>query len=618
MMRRTRLSIRLPLLIIVSASLTICMIILLLFFFIRSTVLETETTALANSLKGYESSINFYLDEARSVMEITAQGKRIAGYHFAQTSSPASASRERSMETDVHELAQSILKNSKLFEYLVLLNADGTVCVMAPRQLQQKLTRKKLAFTSWYKKLMDTGQTITSDLHISPATQRPTVVIATPVRSFNGKIIGVWAGGINLDTLSQIGIPKRLPDGLNYRYGYVTDSRGLIVAHQGNLQYVQEQTDFNSVPAIKAALSGKTGTMQQICTIDGRKELIAYMPLTGMGWTVAYVVTIKVALAPIYTLMRYLVSIGLLAVIVMGVGGLAIARQVIKPLEQLKNGAITIGTGNLAQRIDMAAGDEIGELAAEFNRMAEALSDKETQLLNYIRRLENANKELEAFTYSVSHDLRAPLRHINGYVELLTGRFRNALPEKGIHYLDTIADSARQMAALIDDLLQFSRTGRQEMQRADVDMNLILQEVLEITKHDNVGRSIEWSVATLPPVHGDPAMLRQVWFNILNNAAKFTRKKEKATIDVGYREDSIEYIFFVRDNGVGFDMQYAHKLFGIFQRLHSSEEFEGTGIGLANVRRIIAKHGGRTWAEAALDKGAVFYFTLLKNREIKL
>lgn len=612
-MRLTRLSIRLPLLIIVLASLSICVMILLLFFTIRSTVLETETAALANSLKGYERSIDFYLDEARSVMEITSQGKRITDYHFGRTSVPVSASREGYMETDVRELAQSVLKNSRLFEYLVLLNADGTICIMAPRQLQQKLTRKELAFTSWYKKLMETGQTITSDLHISPATQRPTVVIATPVRSRNGKIAGIWVGGINLDTLSQIGIPKSLPNALINRYGYITDSRGLIIAHQGNLQYVKEQTDFNSVPAIKAALSGKAGTMQQLCPIEGLEELIAYTPLTGMGWTVAYVVPIKVAFAPIYTLMRYLVLIGLLAIIIMGIGGLAIARQVIKPLEQLKNGAITIGTGNLAQRIDMASGGEVSELAAEFNRMAEALSDKEKQLFNYIRRLENANKELEAFTYSVSHDLRAPLRHINGYVELLIRSSRNSLPEKGIHYLDSIADSARHMAALIDDLLQFSRTGRQEMQRADVDMNLILQEVLQTTKHDNPGRTIEWSFAKLPPVYGDQAMLRQVWFNLLSNAVKFTRKKEKAIIYIGYREDKMEYVFFVRDNGVGFDMQYAHKLFGIFQRLHSSGEFEGTGIGLANVRRIIAKHGGRTWAEAVLDQGAVFYFTLLKN-----
>lgn len=260
-------------------------------------------------------------------------------------------------------------------------------------------------------------------------------------------------------------------------------------------------------------------------------------------------------------------------------------------------------------------------------RLQRQLREKEILQLNaeledrIVRRtalLEAANKELEAFSYSVSHDLRAPLRHINGYVDLLTERFRGSLPEKVIHYLDTIADSARQMATLIDNLLQFSRTGRQEMRQAGIDMNIIFMEMLETVKKESPERSIEWVIVTLPYVYGDNELLRLVWFNLLSNAVKFTRRKEKAIIETGFKEDDKEYIFFVRDNGAGFDMQYAHKLFGVFQRLHSSEDFEGTGIGLANVRRIILKHGGRTWAEGELDKGAAFYFTLPKNKENKL
>lgn len=231
------------------------------------------------------------------------------------------------------------------------------------------------------------------------------------------------------------------------------------------------------------------------------------------------------------------------------------------------------------------------------------------------RQLKEANQELEAFSYSVSHDLRAPLRHINGFIDLLANNYTDQLPEKGKHYFDVIVNSTQQMGALIDDLLQFSRTGRQEMQKINLNMNEVLQEVFNISKNDTVNRNIEWKIATLPVVFGDSALLRLVWYNLLNNAVKFTNAKNPAIIEIGYREEAQEFVFFIRDNGAGFDMKYAHKLFGVFQRLHSKREFDGTGIGLANVRRIILRHGGRTWADAQPDKGAVFYFTIPKTME---
>ena len=227
----------------------------------------------------------------------------------------------------------------------------------------------------------------------------------------------------------------------------------------------------------------------------------------------------------------------------------------------------------------------------------------------------NANKELEAFSYSVSHDLRAPLRHINGYVDLLLSRFYDSLPDKARHYLDNIADSSRQMGTLIDDLLQFSRIGRQEKRLVNFDMNIIVNEVLVPLKQDNHKRNIEWRIATLPHVYADQALLRLVWTNLLNNAVKFTQTREKTIIEINALDENDEFIFSIHDNGVGFDMQYAHKLFGVFQRLHPTDEFEGTGIGLANVQHIILRHGGRTWAEAETDKGATFYFSLPKNKE---
>ncbi|MBI5476633.1 MAG: PAS domain S-box protein [Ignavibacteriales bacterium] len=240
-------------------------------------------------------------------------------------------------------------------------------------------------------------------------------------------------------------------------------------------------------------------------------------------------------------------------------------------------------------------------------------AELEQRVVERTAQLEAANKELEAFSYSVSHDLRAPLRHASGYVDLLVKKHKPDLSEKGQHYLNSIEDSVRQMGALIDDLLQFSRTSRQEMQQTNLDMSTVFQEAFDSIQRDNTVRNIEWVTPVLPRVFGDHALLRLVWFNLLSNAVKFTRTKEKAKIEIGVNEEKKEFIFFVRDNGVGFDMQYAQKLFGVFQRLHSTEEFEGTGIGLANVRRIILKHGGRTWAEAELDKGATFYFSLPKT-----
>jgi PAS domain S-box-containing protein len=255
---------------------------------------------------------------------------------------------------------------------------------------------------------------------------------------------------------------------------------------------------------------------------------------------------------------------------------------------------------------------------------------KQTHLLNETKRyasqleghvsqrtaqLEAANRELEAFSYSVSHDLRAPLRHISGYIDLLINHFTGKLSEKEQHYLDNIADSAHQMGLLIDNLLHFSRTGRQEMQPIELDMNLVLRQALETVEPDIKGRNIEWKIGNLPTVHGDHALLQLVWINLIGNAIKFTGPIVDTRIEIGVKEQHQEYLFFVCDNGVGFDMKYSAKLFGVFQRLHSAQEFDGTGIGLANVRRIILRHGGRTWAEAQLNKGATFYFTLPKKGE---
>ncbi len=224
--------------------------------------------------------------------------------------------------------------------------------------------------------------------------------------------------------------------------------------------------------------------------------------------------------------------------------------------------------------------------------------------------LETANKELESFSYSVSHDLRAPLRHISGYVDLLQKQARPVLDEKALRYLKTIGGSVIEMGRLIDDLLAFSRMGRHEMRRITLDVDDFVHEAAVVAAREAPGHDIVWKIAPLPKVQADPNMFRQVLINLLSNAVKYSRPRSPAIIEVGSEPHERETVFFVHDNGVGFDMRYAGKLFGVFQRLHSTSEFEGTGIGLANVRRIISRHGGRTWAQGAVDEGATFYFSL--------
>ncbi len=246
-------------------------------------------------------------------------------------------------------------------------------------------------------------------------------------------------------------------------------------------------------------------------------------------------------------------------------------------------------------------------------RSEERIIELNDDLEAKVKQVSEINRELESFSYSVSHDLRAPLRHIAGFSDKLGSHLGELADDKSHHYLDVIGSAARRMSALIEDLLDYSRLGRDSLRTEAVNMDQLVEDLLKMLESSYEGRSIEWKLAQLPIVEGDETMLRRVWQNLISNAIKYSAKRDHAVIEIGLGESEPgETVFFVRDNGVGFDMAYAGKLFGVFQRLHKPSEFAGTGIGLANVRRIINRHGGRTWAEAESNEGATIYFSLPK------
>jgi PAS domain S-box-containing protein len=245
-------------------------------------------------------------------------------------------------------------------------------------------------------------------------------------------------------------------------------------------------------------------------------------------------------------------------------------------------------------------------------RTESKIAELHAALQSQVEQLALSNRELEAFSYSVSHDLRAPLRHVIGFIDLLNAKSHEALDDKSRHYLQVISEAAKRMGELIDDLLEFSRMGRSEMMKTTVNFNLVVAEIVKELSVEAKGREIEWHISPLPLVLGDSAMLRQVMINLITNALKFTRPRTPAKITIGAVDEERETRFYVMDNGVGFDEAYINKLFGLFQRLHTMEEFEGTGVGLAIVQRIVMRHGGRVWAEGSVQGGATFWFSLPK------
>jgi signal transduction histidine kinase len=362
---------------------------------------------------------------------------------------------------------------------------------------------------------------------------------------------------------------------------------------------------------------------------NGNARIAAAAPVKGTPWLVWADISEAATLAPARTLVRRMLPITLLITALAALTVYTVSARVTRPIEQLAAAAEAIAGGDYSRRVTVDRRDEIGRLGTAFNVMAERVAESHdtlearvhertrdlerarAELQQHAAELGNANRELEAFSYSVSHDLRTPLRSIDGFAQALVEDCWDRLDDEGRDYLARIRAAAQRMGTLIDDLLSLSRVTRAELKTTAVDLSALVRDIAARLRDSDPARQVDWRIAPNVVVQADPALMRVALENLLGNAWKFTGRGDSATIEFTTAqspEGRVTYV--VRDNGAGFDMAHASKLFGAFQRMHGMDEFPGTGIGLATVQRIVRRHGGRIWAEARANEGAAFLFTL--------
>jgi PAS domain S-box-containing protein len=738
-MNRFPLSIRLPAIVILAVVLTALAGTAAMFFTGRSSMQKSLETSTTEFVASYAKSIEIYLNDSITTLEGTAQEEAAANYVSASLFNPGIYGLPDSPDLPERKIASSILTRTTTFEYSMLLQPDGTIYLMQPYTLQTKLTTGSLSFANWYRQLIGTGESVISDLHISPATQSPTIVIATPVFDSAGKLYAIWAGGLNLSEISQIGRPLSSGNE-NEHVSYVTDSRGLIIAHTTTPKFVQEQSDFSSVPAVRAALSDQQGVIKYNDPISGREELSGYMMLPGIHWAVVHTMPLQVAMAPINNVQRTFSWMTIVLVVLAGGAGFGLLWPVIKSIRQMTAAAAIIGQGNLSHRVNVSGGDEIGQLGREFNQMAERLTNtlvsrdelakevderKKTEealrqseekyrnlfqnaavgmyrskldgsailavnkklceifgygedemlgnpatirwadlvernrMITELRKsgslsdfemdivtksgqirtcsvsvklypeqgyiegsaiditdrkhaeelLARSNMELQQFAQIISHDLQEPLRTISSYLQLLERRYKDKLDKDAGEFIGFAVEGSKRMQDMIGGLLEYSRVETRGKQFVSVKCEEVLQAVIDNLQLTIADSSAHITHDVLPVVNGDFNQLTQLFQNLIINGIKF-RKLEQPHVHISALLKDREWVFSIRDNGIGIEPKYFDRLFRIFQRLHFREEYPGTGMGLAICKRIVERHGGRIWIESEFGKGSTFYFAI--------
>lgn len=473
----------------------------------------------------------------------------------------------------------SVPKDFPVIDRIFLSDPDGRL--MADISEAPALHGRDFSYRDWYKGVTAGWKPYVSTVYRRAAAPQISVIAAAiPIKNQAGDDVGILVLQVKLDSffawLTEIDFG---PSG----HLYVVDRTGTVAFHP-DLPTQREMVSLAEFPLVRKVLAGGRGVEIAEDPLGGVDNLIAYEPMPKYGWGVVAEQPLEAAFATRNAqLRRILIAYGLIALVSLV--------------------AMYLGVHILGQR----------RRAAED---AEAKTELERRVAERTEELQHSNQELESFSYSVSHDLRTPLRAIDGFAAILEEDHRDALGADGRRQLATIRRNTQRMGRLIDDLLAFARLGRTPIATHAVDMEALARDVIRELRANGTGADkAQIELRSLPATRGDATLLRQVWVNLLSNALKFSAAKEQPWIELGGEDTGEACVYYVRDNGAGFDMQYYEKLFGVFQRLHAAEEYAGSGVGLAFVKRIIARHGGSISAESAVGAGATFRFTLPRRPE---
>ena len=531
---------------------------------------------------------------------------------------------------EARKVLVNIQDHFKQFDYLFIQDPKGFITARVPHA---ETVGQDFSFRDFFQQAIKTRQPFVSGVYVSKATKRSVISIAVPVTE-SGAVRGVLVGALSLNKLSEFISRIGRHDGSVL---YVVDEKGFLIAHsEGRGTTLLENLRENKI--VQEVLAGKTGTMEFADPAQDENLLDAYVPIKRLGWGVVAEQPISIAFAPVAKLVRWIFWLAVIFTIVAVILAWTLSRFLTAPLSRLTEATKKIASGDYTARVSLQSRDEMGTLANSFNEMAEQLEITQKRLKQEIHervlaqetthrlnmeleqrvrertaQLEATNKELEAFSYSVSHDLRAPLRGIYGFSEALAEDYTDKLDEQGKDYLKRVCAASERMGQLIDELLQLSRVTRSELRHEAVDLTALAKDVATELQESKPERQVEFNIAEGLATYGDQRLLQVMLQNLLGNAWKFTGRASQAKIEFGMDQPNGKPSYYVRDNGAGFDMAYADKLFHAFQRLHETSEFEGTGIGLATVQRIVHRHGGQVWAEGAVGEGATFFFTINRN-----